>query len=86
MRYAFENGKPSEIIIGIDFWLDIVYLIDMLRIFSTPFQNDDNKWVYSKKRIALRYLKCDFWVDLYGFYPLGLIRYISKREDGDLNE
>jgi len=49
VRFAFENDKPLYWRIVADFWLDFVYLIDMLRIFTSPFINQNGKMVYSKK-------------------------------------
>ena len=85
MRYAFENGKPEPIVIFIDIYLDVVFLVDMIRCFTSPFQ-ENNKDVMSRKRIAKRYMKFWFWVDVYGFYPLAWLRYRSRREDGGKDE
>jgi len=65
-----------------DFWLNIVYIVDMVRIFTSPYQNKHGKFVYNKKQIAVRYLRTWLLFDIYAFYPLGFLRYISKWEEG----
>ena len=85
MRFAFENGKPEIYVIYMDICLAIFYFIDIIRIFTSPFQVD-NKWVYNRKRIAKNYLTGWFFLDIYAFFPLAYLRYRSRREDGSLNE
>ena len=49
IRFAFENDKPPMWRIGMDFWLDIVYTIDMIRIFTSPYKDERGRWVYNRK-------------------------------------
>ena len=69
-----------------DWWLDVVYLIDMVRIFSSPFTNDNGKLVYNKKQIALKYFKSYFFFDMFAFYPIGFLRSNSEWKDGSLDD
>jgi len=34
MRIAFENEKPPYFMVAFDFYLDLVFLIDMIREFT----------------------------------------------------
>ena len=86
MRVAFEKDKPPLWQVKMDFWLDFVYAIDMARQFLQPYQNENGKIVYNKKQIAYRYLFSYFIFDLYAFYPLGLLKYLSHWEDGSLDD
>jgi len=82
VRFAFENDKPLYWRVLFDVWLDLVYLVDMVREFTSPYLNEQSKLVYNKKLIALRYLKTWFIFDAYAFYPLGLLRYNSDWKAG----
>jgi len=86
LRVAFENDRPTSWRVVADFWLDFVYLIDMVRIFTSPYTNEHGKMVYNKKLIALRYLKTWFFFDLFAFYPLGWLRYNSDGKEGSPND
>jgi len=33
-RVAFENAKPRDIVIQIDYYLNAIYLVDMVRCFT----------------------------------------------------
>ena len=65
-----------------EFWLDAVFLVDMIRIFLTPYQNANGKLVTKKSRIALKYLRGWFFLDAYAFFPLGLLRFLSDWKQG----
>jgi hypothetical protein len=68
----------------LEFYMDIVYLIDMVRCFTEPYYQK-NKLIKNRRLIAIRYLKTWFLLDIYAFYPLAYLRYISNWEDGNLN-
>ncbi len=85
-RISFE-GKPQLLVVLLEFYYDFVYTVDMIRIFRSPFVNENGKLVTNGKQIALRY----FWsgwllADIYSYFPLALLRYRSNREDGGYNE
>ena len=81
IRISFE-GKPVFSIVVIEFYIDIVWLIEMIRIFNSPYFNENGKMVYNKRLIAKRYLTSWFILDLYAFVPLAYIRYKSNWEEG----
>lgn len=70
------------LVVLIEFYLDFVWFIEMIRIFNSPYFNENGKMVYNKKQIAMRYLKTWFILDLYAFVPLAYIRFKSKWEEG----
>jgi hypothetical protein len=84
-RISFENKPPIGVVL-FDFYMDIVYLIDMFRIFNQPYFNENGKLETVKKRIAMRYLKSWLLFDIYSFYPLAFLRFRSSREDGGYDD
>ena len=60
----------------LEFYMDIVYLVDMFRCFTQPFVKD-GRIVRNRKEIINNYLRTWFILDLYGFFPLAYLRYIS---------
>jgi hypothetical protein len=81
IRISFE-GKPGFEVVMLEFYIDLVWLVEMIRIFNSPYFNENGKMVYNKKLIAKKYLKSWFIFDLYAFVPLALIRYRSDWEAG----
>jgi hypothetical protein len=75
-RVAFENAKPREIIIFIDYYMNVVYLIDMVRCFLQPFVKE-GRTTTNRRSIVFNYLTGWFWLDLYAFYPLPLMKAIN---------
>jgi len=80
-RVGFEE-KPWLYVVYYDCYLDLVFFIDMLRIFTTPIFNESGKMITNRKLIARAYITTWFLFDLWGFYPLAYLRYISVWEDG----
>lgn len=79
-RVSFEQ-KPQYMVVLLEFYMDIVYLIDMIRCFTQPFSRD-GRMVYNRKDIAHNYLKTWFIFDVYAFFPLAYFRYISDYNAG----
>jgi hypothetical protein len=69
----------------LEIWLDAVFFVDMMRNFTQPYKEND-RYVYDRKAIAIRYIKSWFGFDLYAFFPLAYLRYISNYDKGDHNE
>jgi len=84
-RISFE-GKPVLAVVMLEFYMDVIFGIDIFRIFTSPFLNEHGKQVTDKKIIAQRYLKSWLLFDLYCYFPLALFRYRSNRADGGYNE
>jgi hypothetical protein len=83
-RVSFEL-KPHYFVVIMEAYMDFIYLIDMVRCFTEPYVVEDNKIVRNRKKIASRYIKTWFILDLYAFYPLALLRYNSNWERGTEN-
>jgi hypothetical protein len=79
-RISFEK-KPQLFVVYLEYYMDVVYLIDMIRNFTEPYMKS-GRIVTDRGKIACHYLKTWFIFDLYAFYPLAYMRYISKWEDG----
>ena len=83
-RISFEK-KPQWYVVSLEIWLDAVFFVDMMRNFTQPYKEND-RYVYDRKAIAIRYIKTWFGFDLYAFFPLAYLRYISNYDKGDHNE
>lgn len=84
-RVAFEyKDKPHVVIVYLDFYMNIVYLVDMFRCFTEPY-TQDGKVIMQRRRISIHYVKTWFFIDLYCFYPLTFLKFISEWEGGNLN-
>lgn len=83
-RVSFEE-KPQYHVVIIEAYMDFIYLIDMARCFTEPYVAEENKVVDNRKKIANRYIKTWFFWDLYAFYPLAYLRFISSWEGGTEN-
>ena len=68
-------------VVLLEFYMDVVYLIDMIRCFTQPFSMD-GRVVYNRKDIANHYLKTWFIFDIYAFFPLAYFRYVSDYNAG----
>ena len=80
-RVAFEE-KPRYFVVQLEIYLDLVFFIDMIRIFFTPIMDKQNKPVYKRGQIIKNYLSGWFLWDLFAFFPLAYFRYNSSREFG----
>jgi hypothetical protein len=83
-RVAFEN-KPHYFVVLIEFYMDFIYLIDLVRCFTEPYVMFNGKTVSNRRKITVHYVNTWFVLDVYSFYPLAYMRYISKWENGSIN-
>lgn len=74
----------------VNYTIDCMFLIDMIIIFNTAFQNDDFETVDDHKSIAIVYLMGWFWLDLIAVLPFQELLPSSNEDDGpsagDLND
>jgi hypothetical protein len=68
-RIAFEE-KPDFSVVLLEYYLDVVYLVDMIRIFTSPYNNEFGKLVTDSRMIIIKYVKTWFFLDIYCFFPL----------------
>ena len=85
-RVSFER-KPKMPTVIIELYLNIIFLVDMIRIFLSPYlQKDKNIMIFNYRPIAKNYIFGWFFFDLFAFMPLGYIRMKSVWEEGSKNE
>ena len=80
-RVAFEE-KPWIYVVYLEIYLDIVYLIDSIRIFTSPITLPNGKINWDRKAIAKNYIFGWFVFDLFAFLPLAYFRYTSDHAKG----
>lgn len=52
---------------------DVLFFIDMLVIFNTAIHDEDMQLIVDRKKIAIKYLKGWFLIDLFAIIPFDLI-------------
>ena len=84
-RIGFEE-KPMYFVVIYEIYMDLVFAVDMIRIFNSPIFNESGKMITDRKLIAKAYLKTWLLFDIWSFYPLAYLRYNSNWEDGSRND
>lgn len=88
-RIAFE-ANPHWYSVIFEYFMNFVYLFDMVRTFITPVierDSEDRQIYHTKlKAIACYYFKTWFFVDLFCFFPVALLRSTSSWEAGSMND
>ena len=79
-RISFEK-MPWIYVVYLDNYMNCVYFIDMIRNFTEPFMRD-GRLIINRRLIAVNYIKTWFLFDVYAFYPLAYLRFMSRYEDG----
>uniref|UniRef100_A0A061RUI3 Potassium channel n=3 Tax=Tetraselmis sp. GSL018 TaxID=582737 RepID=A0A061RUI3_9CHLO len=70
---AFASGSPAAAsLLSLTVTVDAVIVADIVVNFLLAFE-EDMRYVVSRRRIAARYLRCLFWVDLLSVMPYGPI-------------
>ena len=67
-KYSFIEQEYYEWE-AFDTIIDIIFFIDLIFVFITPYMDQNDKLVFSKKKIAIRYLKFWFWIDICSIFP-----------------
>lgn len=80
-RVAFEE-KPWIYVVYMEIYLDIVFFVDLVRIFTTPITLNNGKTNWERKAIICNYLSGWFIFDLFAFFPLAYFRYHSDHAKG----
>jgi hypothetical protein len=65
--------------------MDFIYIFDMIRCFTEPYQTGNGYKVTNRRKIGVNYVKTWFICDIYSFYPLAYLRYNSTWDGGSLN-
>ena len=80
-RVAFEE-RPWIYVVYIEIYLDVVYFIDSIRIFTSPITLPNGKYNWDRKAIIKNYICGWFIFDLFAFFPLAYFRYNSDHAKG----
>lgn len=73
-KISFVEDEEYPLWDNIDFLVDVLFFFDILLNFFTPYYDKVNcEIVYSHKRIACRYLKAVFWMDLLSIFPFDYV-------------
>lgn len=80
-RVAFEE-KPWVYVVYIEFYLDIVFFVDSIRIFTSPIMLPNGKMNFDRKVIIKKYLFGWFIFDMLAIFPLAYFRYNSDQSKG----
>ena len=70
----------------IELYINLLFLVDMARIFLTPVVTPDNIVIFNYSAIARNYLKTWLLFDIFAMLPLGFIRMNSDWEAGGKDE
>lgn len=71
-KFAFVE-EPGEAWDIFDYMVDLMFIIDIIVVFFTAYIDDKNEIVISKKKIAFKYQKFWFWLDLMSVFPVELV-------------
>ena len=73
-RMAFYDNDPSKSWMSIWLIIDVLFFIDMILTFCTTYTHElTNVEVFDHKKIALKYLKSWFIIDLLSCLPFDLM-------------
>jgi hypothetical protein len=70
---------PSKELLFIDFYLDFIFLLEIISRFFLPYINpEDQRLETNHKKIAKRYITSYFLVDLFVMLPVSYFRFMSR--------
>jgi hypothetical protein len=76
-RISFED-TPSWWNVIIDFYLNLIFIIDIIITFMTPIFDKEGKMVHDRKKIAIKYFRTWFFPDVLLCFPLSYFRITSR--------
>ena len=72
-RMAFYEDDPSVGWVSVWLIINVFFVVDLIITFFTTYTDSDNQEVTSHKRIAIRYLKGWFIVDIISCLPFDVM-------------
>jgi hypothetical protein len=84
-KCAFED-EPSWSTVYFDFYLDLVFFIEILITFNMPLYDQKSRLVTDRKVIAIKYLRTFFILDLVFLFPFSYYRKISATTPRDKDD
>lgn len=78
----FDDGSCLTVLWMLNRVVDLLFTIDIMLIFNTAFQEDgvSEKWVYSRRRIACRYINGWLIIDVISVLPFWLAAFFLLGE------
>jgi len=70
--------KPDIRNVFFDFYLDFIFLIEIITMFFLPYTDSQQRYIIQHSKIAFRYLTSWFILDILALIPLSKIRYDSE--------
>jgi len=67
-----EDLSEYSILFVVDRTIDVIFGLDIIIIFFSAYYDNNDDIVFSKKKIAVRYLKGWFLIDFLGVFPIYL--------------
>jgi hypothetical protein len=75
-KAAFE-GEPTWSSVYFDFYLDLVFFLDIIITFNMPLYDQKSRLITDRKVISIKYLRTWFMIDLVICWPLSYWRKVS---------
>ena len=69
LNIAFDYHTRDHTVETIDYSIDFIYFIDILVIFNTAYYDHEQQLVLNRKKIACKYLRGWFAIDLLSIIP-----------------
>ena len=71
-------GVPSPVFFYYELIISIIFFFDILVGFNKVYYNKKNQYQISRTKIAKKYLKLWFWIDLVAFIPFNMFFDLKK--------
>ena len=76
IQIGFNLQESANLTFYLDYLLDGIFFVDVMVNFNTAFlDKSTNLFVYDHKKIAARYLRLWFWIDIVSCVPIGSSSY-----------
>lgn len=80
-KIAFSNDDDNISINYLDLIVDLIFMVDVILNFFTPYYNNENNLVGNHKMIVINYLSTWFLFDLISSFPTDVFKLIYEAED-----
>jgi hypothetical protein len=79
-----NSGVNVMILFSINQMINIIFIFDMVFTFITPYEGKDGIWITSKKKLAIKYFRSMFLIDLLSVVPFDILAQEEGSNFGDL--
>ena len=81
LKIAFEPPfLEAPVFVPVDFLIDFIFFLDILVCFRTVYLNDQGEWEQRSSKMAIKYIKTTFIVDLLATVPFDQLAKINSVE------